>query len=286
VYTFKIFCYPYFPTLSNLAFTTSNPVMRSLSPEDYTVGWICALPIELAASKTMLDETDTPIRRHPSDFNVYTVGRVGNHNVVIACLPAGQMGITSAATVAAQMKYSFGSIRFGLMVGIGGGVPTAKDIRLGDVVVSQPGPHGGGVVQYDFGKSEQGGRFVQTGSLNAPPLILLNALSNIQANHILGENKMAEYLSKIPPQARNQFKYIGADQDNLFKAIYRHADDKFSCAHCDATQLINRASRASTNPIVHYGIIASANRVMRDGPLRDRLSQNFGVFCFEMEAAG
>lgn len=44
-------------------------------------------------------------------------------------------------------------VQFGLMVGIGGGVPGAEaDIRLGDVVVSQPHQGYGGVIQYDFGK--------------------------------------------------------------------------------------------------------------------------------------
>lgn len=43
--------------------------------------------------------------------------------------------ITSAAIVAAQMGFTFGAIQFGLMVGIGGGVPCdAADIRLGDIV--------------------------------------------------------------------------------------------------------------------------------------------------------
>jgi hypothetical protein len=37
------------------------------------------------------------------------------------------------------MLNSFESIRFGLIVGIGGGVPSREnDIRLGDVVVSKP----------------------------------------------------------------------------------------------------------------------------------------------------
>jgi len=56
--------------------------------------------------------------------------------------------------VATQMKATFRSVRFGLMVGIGGGVPsTDSDIRLGDVVVSQPHQGYGGVVQYDFVKA-------------------------------------------------------------------------------------------------------------------------------------
>ena len=43
------------------------------------------------------------------------------------------------------------SIRFGLMVGIGGGVPSPKaDIRLGDAMISNPDKLHGGVVQYNF----------------------------------------------------------------------------------------------------------------------------------------
>jgi nucleoside phosphorylase len=86
----------------------------------------------------MLDEEHPLFPQDVNDSNIYTFGSVGEHNVVIACLPAGQMGNDSAASVAVQMKSSFNAIRFGLMVGIGGGVPSAEhDVRLGDVVVSQ-----------------------------------------------------------------------------------------------------------------------------------------------------
>lgn len=43
------------------------------------------------------------------------------------------------------------------MVDVGGGVPSARlDIRLGDVVISQPYMQHGGVVQYDFGEDWSG----------------------------------------------------------------------------------------------------------------------------------
>jgi nucleoside phosphorylase len=110
---------------------------------------------------------------------LYTLGRIGEHNVVIACLPPGQMGTNSAAAAAIQMKSKFSAIRFGLMVGIGGGVPSAElDIRLGDVAISQPHLQHGGVVQYDFGKAGPNG-FTQTGALNTPPTILLHALTKL-----------------------------------------------------------------------------------------------------------
>ena len=90
--------------------------------------------------------------------------------VVIACLPIGKYGLTSAASVAKDMLRSFPSIRFGMMVGIGGGVPSLKhDIRLGDVVVSSPVGRTGGVIYYEFGKTIQNQKFERTGALDAPP---------------------------------------------------------------------------------------------------------------------
>jgi nucleoside phosphorylase len=108
----------------------------------------------------MLDETYPKLKKENGDDNEYTLGRIGVHNVVIACLPAGLIGTGPAAVVADNIQRSF-PIKFGLMVGVGGGVWSKKnDIRLGDVVVSQTtgahGAHGGGMVQWETGK---GGKF-------------------------------------------------------------------------------------------------------------------------------
>ena len=111
---------------------------------DYTVGWICALQAELAASQAMLDEEHPDLLQAENDTNAYTLGRIGCHNVVLACLPSGTTGICAAATAAKDLLRSFPKVRFGLMVGVGGGAPSnpsddpCKDIRLGDVVVSNP----------------------------------------------------------------------------------------------------------------------------------------------------
>ena len=100
---------------------------------------LCATPIELGAAAGMLDE------EHQDLPHLYTFGRIGEHNAVIACLPAGQTGNNSAAVVAVQVKSKFTSIRFGLVLGIGGGVPSDEAyVRLGDVVISKPYMHYGG----------------------------------------------------------------------------------------------------------------------------------------------
>ena len=262
----------------------SGKSKRRLRPEDYTVGWVSTLPVELAAAAELLDEEHEDIPQDPNDTNLYTLGRIGEHNIVIACLPAGQTGTTSAAEVAVQMKAKFISIRFGLMVGIGGGVPSDKsDIRLGDVVVSQPYMKHGGVVQYDFGKTTSSG-FVRTSYLNTPPTILLNALVKLQANNTRRRSVLMEYLSAL--SCVPEFARDNAGPDILFESTYNHVGGP-TCEKCSIDRLLERTKRGSQEIIVHYGTIASGNQVIRDGVTRDRLSSELGgVLCFEMEAAG
>lgn len=244
------------------------------------MGWICALPIELAAALQMLDEEHEPLQY---DDTIWTLGRIHHHNVVIVCLPQGQTGTVSAAVVAQKMTSAFKSIRIGLMVGVGGGVPSEEvDIRLGDVVISKPVGIHGGVVQYDLGKTTPLG-FRRTGVLSAPPTILLDATSNMQANHDRGASRLPEYLARIGLLPR--FSREAAGQDQLYRATYRH-EGRATCEGCCRDELVPRKPRAQ-DVKVHYGTIASGNCVLRDGVERDRISAKLeGVLCFEMEAAG
>ena len=265
-------------------------IRTGLRHQDYSVGWICALPTELAAAAAMLDERHDPLPQNPHDDINYNLGRIGNHNVVIACLPLGVSGTISAARVASTLSYTFPSIKFGLMVGVGGGAPSKRnDIRLGDVVVSKPSQDSGGVIQYDFGKTLQEGRFLRTGSLRRPPDVLLNAVSTLQARHLMGEPELTEYLQEIEikyPKMQRTYTYQGTSNDTLFEPEYIHTTDEDTCLGCDPLKEILRPSRSDTTPIVHFGLIASANQEMRDAVTREALRRDMDVLCFEMEAAG
>ncbi|KAG9519892.1 Pfs, NACHT and ankyrin domain protein, partial [Aureobasidium melanogenum] len=247
------------------------------SGDVYTVGWISALPLELAAATAMLDEehdTPTDFNRSPSDQNNYTFGRMGEHNLVIASLPAGVYGTTSAATTASQMLSSFPNIRIGLM------------------------PDGlcGGVIQYDLGKARADGSFQRKGMLNRPPLLLLNALSSLQARHIKFASKVPLYVNKMLEQYPRMQKsrpkmpgymYQGVDNDKLFDSTYIHMGGP-RCTACEPAREISRDTRDSTDPEIHYGIIASGNTLVKDAVQRDKLAKDTGeeCICFEMEAAG
>ncbi|KAH8689261.1 nucleoside phosphorylase domain-containing protein [Phaeosphaeriaceae sp. PMI808] len=260
---------------------------RQLRRDEYTVGWVCALPVELAAAQEMLDEEHHDLEHDPADNdeNLYVLGSIGGHNVVIVCLPAGRIGNNPAAVVATQLRATFKAIRFALMVGIGGGVPSAEaDIRLGDVVVSQPHQTFAGVVQYDSGKATLSG-FERIGSLNSPPHVLLSAVAKVRANELRGQSQLSTHASKL--QRIAAFQRAKAGSDVLFEAAYDHGGG-LTCDWCSVDRQKARQPRESEEEVVvHYGTIASGNQVMRSAAERDKVSAELGgVLCFEMEAAG
>jgi len=260
---------------------------RRLSREDYTVGWICALPIERAVAIAMLDDKHHRLPNAQGDNNSYTYGAINGHNVVIACLPAGKYGTSSATAVAKDMLRSF-RIRVGLMVGIGGGVPKNK-VRLGDVVVSNPSGHYGGVVQYDFGKAISEGVFYQNSHLNNPPTVLLTALAELRAQHEIFGNQSHMHIGKMAenfPQMKEEYTFSDRLEDVLFGAEDIHLEGNEDCEPCK--RLFQQVQRKDAKHEIHYGVIASGNQVMKDGKKRDQIDQNAGdkVLCFEMEAAG
>ncbi|KAK4076311.1 hypothetical protein Trihar35433_2871 [Trichoderma harzianum] len=271
------------------------------NPNDYTVGWISAITTEYVAARAVLDEIhEGPDMVSTNDSNNYTLGRIGKHNVVIAVLPDGEYGISSAARVAADLSHSFPNVRFGLLVGIGGGAPSRKhDIRLGDVVVSSPGSSNGvshsGVFQYDFGKTVQGQSFQTTGFLNQPPFLLRAAVTGVKASYEEEGHQIKANIDAIldkNPRLRKKYRQPDPSSDRLYHSyIYHPKNEERNCAmSCGSTlsSLILRPERGEyeDDPMIHYGLVASANQLMEDAVLRDKLATENDVKCFETEAAG
>jgi nucleoside phosphorylase len=181
---------------------------KKLSHEDYTVGWICPLEVEQVAALEMLDKEHECLPQQFADHNVYSLGSISGHNVVIAGLH--QPGNNPAATVVTQMRMTFPNLRFGLLVGIGGGVPVKTDngmIQLGDVVVSKPAGKHSGAIQYDHGKAEAG-QFRRTGSLAPPPAVLLNAAQDLAAKRARSrKDPVMENIKRIDTKIRGLRRY-------------------------------------------------------------------------------
>ncbi|KAL4860405.1 nucleoside phosphorylase domain-containing protein [Aspergillus spectabilis] len=193
------------------------------SRELYTVGWIAALPLE-----------------H------YTWGRIGEHNVVIASLAAGKYGTTSAAATALPMLASFPQIRIGLLMGIGASISRpdkGRDIRLGDVAVSQPHGNSGG---------REGVAF-----LNSPREVLLHALANIQGAHELETPKMLEYLKEAIARYPRLAKML------LTEIILEHIGDECTCIEMEAAGLMNNDPCIVIRGICDYADAHKSDRWQR-----------------------
>ncbi|KAF3206421.1 hypothetical protein TWF679_008727 [Orbilia oligospora] len=296
--------------------------MSTPDRDSYTVGWICAVQTEYVAAQCFLDERHGNPESgsiHINDNNHYTLGKIEGHNIVIAVLPHGEYGISSATAVIKDMLHSFPNIRIGLMVGIGGGAPTSKyDIRLGDIVVGAPRDGNGGVIQYDFGKTNQsqdqsqdqnqdqshgqgqsqsqGQSFQHTGFLNQPPPILRAAITGLAARHEIDGHELDEAISNVlnkKPKLRKKYKRPDPSRDRLYKSEVIHPSKEEGCLTVcgdDQSKLVSRFDRTEEegwdNPAIHYGLIASANQLMKNAIVRDRLAAEKNILCFEMEAAG
>lgn len=225
---------------------------------------------------------------------MYNLGSIARHNVVIAGLY--QTGNSHAATVVTQMRMTFPNLRFGILVGIGGGVPVKTDngmIRLGDIVVSKPTGGHSGVIQYDHGKAKIG-EFERTGTLAPPPAVLLNAVQDMAVKRArLYKDPVEDHIKRIDTGIRGlrRYKYPGIAQDHLYKSDYIHREPGVACDECgyDPSQQIQRLPNDKDKEpyiVVHRGTIASGELVIKNAKLRDKLAKEHGLLCFETEAAG
>jgi nucleoside phosphorylase len=263
---------------------------EEISPEDITVAIFCALSYESVAVKYSLDEEFEcrPNTIGPRKY-VYSFGRIGDHTVVIA--RPHQMGTVKAAQCAATVSQQFPNVRFAVMVGIGAGIPSLPkfDIRLGDITVSIPRDGHPGVLEYDFGKYEAGGKFVLKGSLDKPPSILISADGSLEEDEMMRRSplrKILRHITKQPGYARPN------SGDVLFDKTFHHANKGDDCSGCEESsekKVVPRVERdeKSGQPVVHRGLILSGGGVVKNPEDRDRLRRGHDdAICFEMEAAG
>lgn len=82
-------------------------------------------------------------------------------------------------------------------------------------------------------------------------------------NGIAKDIETALVMEENELMSQNGFSYPGSEHDTL-KRDHRKNDD----------------------PVIHHGIIASGNQVVKDEHKRDRLGRDLGAICIEMEAAG
>ncbi|KAL2139346.1 hypothetical protein VTI28DRAFT_5308 [Corynascus sepedonium] len=266
---------------------------RPATRADFEIAIICALPIEADAVDALFDhhwdDNGPAYDKAAGDSNAYSVGAIGRHNVVLAHMPG--MGKANAAAVAANCRASFPNIKLAVVVGICGAVPFGPDgdeIILGDVIISD------GVVQYDFGRRLPE-RFVRKDTLldalgrpSVEVRALLAKLKGLRGRKMLRDS-MAGYMEALRAEPELAADYPGIGWDRLFEPTYRHIGDGKSCEECGCNGKVvprRRLGQGSPQPVVHFGLIASGDAVMKSGEDRDTIALQEGIMAFEMESAG
>ncbi|HKT00707.1 MAG TPA: hypothetical protein VJT31_14345 [Rugosimonospora sp.] len=232
-----------------------------------TVAIVTALPVESAAVRAMVD--DLSARRPPlEDPNYYVGGTMPSddpnqpHGVVVALLPADNT--RNAAAVCIDLLRTFPQVQVVVMAGIAGGIPAPGDprrhVRLGDVVVAE------GVVDCGHVRTQDG---VDTPRRHLPGISprLLRAAHELEVKSLRG----------VRP----------------WEASLRVQLDGFARPAPASDVLVWHGSptphpprERPGYPVVHRGLIASGDRLLRDEVRRDEIAARFGVIAVEMEASG
>lgn len=238
------------------------------SLDEYTIVLFCPLVIEQQAAYLMLDEVHDGITERSIGQNVlYTLGRIASHKVAIAGYPVGEVGLGVSGSMVTEVLRDFPNIEFGLLVGIGAGIPSpTQDIRLGDVAVAVPNRDNPGVIGYDLVKVEEGEVRLKQWQNSTHPL-LRSAITSIRVHEGRPEFEFIRHLNVV--ERAVAFK----------RPTQAH---QFSGLLSPGTQ----EEHDRDEPRAHYGTILSGNGVIKSKVRREELRDRFGGIAIEMEAAG
>ncbi|KAK4077789.1 uncharacterized protein Triagg1_3483 [Trichoderma aggressivum f. europaeum] len=263
--------------------------------DEYTIGWICTRPTEWIAASGMLNDIHPNIEKPSYDSNIYAMGSIYDHNIVVACPPDEEIGNTSAAAiVAVLMKSTFPQIRFVFLVGVGGGI--SPKVKLGDVVVSIPVKQYPALVQWDTGNLKGDSSLERIGSLNPLPHSLLKALEQTDAVHDWVGTDMYSRFEKLrdswpelvsrhlrSDSIEAKLMLTKAGYGDVNKSTTGDQDDGEGEGNC------TRRGQAKDHPKdkVYFGMIVEGNQVIEDPKVDKTRKKNLGgdVLCVETKAA-
>lgn len=237
---------------------------------DIKIGIITALPQEFAAMKMMLQEAEECFFEDKGAGHRFFVGKVKSANGKTHRVTLGlcNMGNNEAATRATNMLNHFKQIDSIIMTGIAGGIPSFqnddKQVRLGDIVVSES------VIQYDNIKRSEEKEELRSIPTKASS-VLMEAVKLMKAYEYDDKYPWREYLNEFA--SKPQFAKPADDTDKLYDSednLYEHPYD---------------ASRTAY-PKIFVGTIASANTLLKNQQKRDELKEKHGALAVEMEASG
>jgi nucleoside phosphorylase len=272
------------------------------SRSGFQIAFVTAVPTEYDALYELFDEkydrNGTIYGKGPGDFNIYTTGKMGKYNVVLLCL--ADIGKMHAAQAVSSLRMSYLGIKYVFVVGICGGAPFDGDhpIYLGDVIISTR------LIEYDYGRQYPGMFKLKDTYLKTQNLEVrnLHRFLSTEISKLDFQARVSHHLAQLSPQ---RSKPPISAPDILYNSdyVHRHRGSSLAC-DCSACDICEEAThqgcdklgceegqirrrRIETHgPNIHFGAMASADRVLKSGIDREWLTKTHGVLGFEMEGAG
>lgn len=193
----------------------------------------------------------------------------GVHEVVF--VKAG-MGNNKATAAAKQLLNDYKSVRDVIMVGIAAGVPdlsnAKRDVRLGDVVISDEK----GVIKYDMKKTTSSGD-VRNHEPRPPSSDWLSAAQALASE----KDTRSSVLADISAQC-GEGNIVRPRKDELL--------DEADPTKRMPAKRPRDADRTKGQPRFFFGPIGSADTVMKSAKARDEIADATGVMAVEMEGSG
>ncbi|PLN79522.1 purine and uridine phosphorylase [Aspergillus taichungensis] len=131
--------------------------------------------------------------------------------------------------------------------------------------------------------------------MNLPPVVLRGAVMDLAARYEEEGNGLEDAIDGVlgrMPGMRKRYERPERGRDRLCRSGSVSLDgDGLSCVEAcgeDPSKLVWRheGSEEGESPEIHYGMIASADRPMKDARVRDKLATENDILCFETSAAG
>jgi nucleoside phosphorylase len=238
---------------------------RAMSANTPRIAIITALKHEAAAVTKILSEPqDAAVSGDPIAYEIGSIQHGSGKTIPVLHASIYGMGTTDAAIVATNLKRSYPSIRYVLMVGIAGACPNPNDaekhVRLGDLVISTH------VVQHDLGA-------LKDGVLEARDTPQRVGMEFRQAMGLLGRDAILKQIPWAEEIGRLGVMFQRPTDEDVLKVKGRkvkHPQD---------------SRRVGLSPVIHEGVIASGNIVVKDEVRRDAIRETFNARAIEMEGS-
>lgn len=267
---------------------------RIVNDDQPTVAIITLNYYEKLAVDAMMTNKITFVRHKPEgESNVYTIGNIGAHRVVSTKLPSlnrdSRSSKISSGNTTTRLLGMFQRIEHVLLVGCGGAVPRFTDYenhpRRGDIVVSYPQMDSDQNFVYghfDVQKSQGGSSEVVWKTWKPGSMQLYRAVSDIRKTYNANSTKPCpweNYLNEgIRALGNDELDCRRPAEDKLFFTVnesrlieMRHPEDP------------SGVKRRNVQPVLRFGAVGGGEKILKTESLRQKMSNQFGVVCFDSD---